>query len=91
LRHLSSSEQSSQEISPLKNSNYSKTRTNLHGKQFILYPNTNDSEMYEVIGYYRKRDKTVRYDVLFDDCVDPIEVDAEEMMGMLEDSHFLPG
>jgi hypothetical protein len=63
---------------------------NLHGKQFILSPSTNESVMYEVIGYYRKRDKTVRYDVLFDDCDDPIEVEAEEMMGMLEDSHYLP-
>ncbi|KAH9074846.1 hypothetical protein EDB83DRAFT_2312347 [Lactarius deliciosus] len=29
---------------------------NLHGKQFILSPETNDSGLYEVIGYFRKRD-----------------------------------
>ncbi|KAH9039297.1 hypothetical protein EDB85DRAFT_1887481 [Lactarius pseudohatsudake] len=29
---------------------------NLHGKQFILSPDTSDSGLYEVIGYSRKRD-----------------------------------
>lgn len=62
---------------------------NLHGKQFVLSAN-NDSGMYEVIGYSRKRDRTVEYDVLFDDCGDPIMVNAKEMMAMLEDSLYLP-
>jgi hypothetical protein len=44
--------------------------------------------MYEVIGYHRKRDKSVEYDVLFDDCEDPILFDAGEMMRLLEDSLY---
>jgi len=63
---------------------------NLHGKQFILSPGTGEPGMYEVIGYSRKRDKTIQYEVLFDDCPDPITVKAEEMMAMLEDSTYLP-
>jgi hypothetical protein len=63
---------------------------NLHGKQFVLSPDSDESCMYEVIGYSRKRDKTVTYDVLFDDCVDPVPVDGQEMMGMLEDSLYFP-
>jgi len=62
----------------------------LHGKQFILSPDTDDSGTYEVVGYSKNRDQTVQFDVLFDDCEDPIKVDAEEMMGMLRDSHYLP-
>ena len=46
--------------------------------------------MYEVIGYYRERDKSVQYDVLFEDCDNYIRVDAKEMMGMLENSLYLP-
>lgn len=47
--------------------------------------------MYEVIGYSKKRDETIQYQVLFDDCVDPITVNSDEMMAMLEDSIiFLP-
>jgi hypothetical protein len=63
---------------------------NLHGKQFLLSPDSDESCMYEVIGYSRKRDKTVTYDVLFDDCEDPIPVEVKEMMGMLEDSLHFP-
>jgi len=62
----------------------------LHGKQFILSPVTENSGMYEVISYFRKRDKTVQYEVLFDDCGDPIKLDAEEMMVMLKDSLCIP-
>ncbi|KAH9167391.1 hypothetical protein EDB89DRAFT_129962 [Lactarius sanguifluus] len=63
---------------------------NLHGKQFILSPDTNDSGLYEVIGYSRKQDRSVAYEVLFDDCEDPIVVDTKGMMGMLEDSLYFP-
>jgi hypothetical protein len=63
---------------------------NLHGKQFILSADTDDSGMYEVIGYYRKRYKAVQYDVLFDDSEGPVTVDAKEMMGMLENSLYYP-
>ena len=62
---------------------------NLHGKQFILSPDADGSGTYEVIGYYRARDKSVQYDVLFDDCDDPLQVGAEEMMGMLKNSLYL--
>ena len=62
---------------------------NLHGKQFVLSAN-NDSGMYEVIGYSRKWDRTVEYDMLFDDCGDPMMVSAKEMMVLLEDSLYLP-
>lgn len=63
---------------------------NLHGKQFILSPGTSDLGMYEVIGYYKARDKAVKFDVLFVDCDDPITVSENEMMGMLHDSLYLP-
>jgi hypothetical protein len=63
---------------------------NLHGKQFILSPDADGSGMYEIIGYYRERDKSVQYDVLFDDCEDSIRVDAKEMMGMLKSSLYIP-
>jgi hypothetical protein len=68
------------------------TPDNLHGKQFLLLPDNDDDEscMYEVMGYSRKRDKTVIFDVLFDDCQDPILVDEKEMMGMLENSLYFP-
>lgn len=62
---------------------------NLHGKQFILSPDTDGCGMYEVIGYSRKRENAVQYDVLFNDCEDPVTVDAQAMMGMLEDSLYL--
>lgn len=62
---------------------------NLHRKQFVL-SDKDDSGMYEVIGYSRKRDRTVEYDVLFNDCGDSIMVSAKEMMVMLEDSLYLP-
>lgn len=62
---------------------------NLHRKQFVL-SGKDDSRMYEVIGYSRKQDRTVEYDVLFDDCGDSIMVSPKEMMAMLEDSLYLP-
>jgi hypothetical protein len=43
----------------------------------ILSPDNEDSGMYGVIGYSKKRDKTVKYDVLFDDCEDPVTVNAK--------------
>jgi hypothetical protein len=63
----------------------------LHGEKFILSPNTEDAGVFEVIGYHRKRDKSVQYDVLFDDCYgDPMLLDEGELMHMLEDSMYLP-
>ena len=66
------------------------TPDNIHGKQFILSPDSDKPCIFEVIGYAKKRDKTITYDVLFEDCEDPIPVDEEEMKGMLADSHFFP-
>ena len=44
-------------------------------------------EMYDVIGYSKGRDKSVKYyEVFFEYCPDPIRVDVKETMGMLEDS-----
>ena len=64
---------------------------NLHGKQFIFSPDSDDTGMYEVISYTRKWDTTVTYDLLFDDCEDdPITVDTKEMMRLLEDSLYFP-
>ena len=37
-----------------------------------------------------KRDMTITIDVLFEDCKDPISVEAKEMMGMLKDSLYYP-
>jgi hypothetical protein len=62
---------------------------NVLGKNFIFSPDTEASGMYEVVGYYRGKD-TVEYDIVFEDCGDPIRVDAEEMMGMLKDSLYEP-
>ncbi|KAF9783942.1 hypothetical protein BJ322DRAFT_887153 [Thelephora terrestris] len=52
---------------------------NLHGKRFTLSPDAGDSGTYEVIGYRRERDNSVTYELLFEDCEDPIETTAEEM------------
>lgn len=41
-------------------------------------------------GYSRKWDRTVEYDMLFNNCEDPIMVNAKEMMAMLKDSLYLP-
>jgi hypothetical protein len=41
---------------------------NLHLKQFV---DADGAGMYEVIGYSRARDKTIKFEVLFDDCEDP--------------------
>ncbi|KAF8335771.1 uncharacterized protein EI90DRAFT_3120054 [Cantharellus anzutake] len=62
----------------------------LHGKRFVLSPHTEESGVYEVIGYHKKRDSSVQYDVLFDDCDDPILLKAREVMRMLEDSLHIP-
>ena len=62
----------------------------LLGKCFIHSPDADDSGMYEVIAYSMKRYKTFQYDLLFDDCGDPITVNMKEMADMLQDSLYLP-
>ena len=42
---------------------------NLHGKRFIL-TDPDDPATYEVIGYQRARDKSLTFDILFEDCGD---------------------
>ena len=65
------------------------TPDNLYGMQFLLSPNGDESCMYEIIIYSRKRDKPVTYDVLFENCEDPIPVVEKDMMSVREDSlHF---
>ena len=61
----------------------------LHGKRFVLSPNSGESVGFEVIGYYKKRDKSIEYELLFDDCADdPIRVGPEEMKNLLQESHL---
>ncbi len=62
----------------------------LHGRKFLLSPNTEDEIMFEVVSYMRARDKTVRFEILFEDCGDSLMVDQEEMNSMLEDCHIYP-
>lgn len=65
----------------------------VHGKQFVLSGDNHDGDsgMYKIIGYSRKRDRTVIYNVLFNDREDPIMANTKEMMAMLEDSpYYLP-
>jgi hypothetical protein len=69
-----------------------KNPENLYGKRFMVSPDavTDDSTAYEVIGYYKGRGGTIRYDVLFEDCEDIIAMEDEEMMSLLGDSLVLP-
>lgn len=61
----------------------------LHGEHFILSPNTSESMGFEVIGCCKK-DKSIEYELLFDDCVDdPIRVGQEEMKNLLQESHIM--
>jgi hypothetical protein len=45
--------------------------------------------MYKVVGYHRARDKALTFDILFEDCGDPIVVSEKEMIDMLCDSLYL--
>jgi hypothetical protein len=62
----------------------------LHGKQFVIKHDSDDLAMYEVVGYYKERDKSVHFDILFNNCDDHIWVSRVEMMGMLEKSLYVP-
>jgi hypothetical protein len=62
----------------------------LHGKHFIFSPDADGAGVFEVIGYRMKRDRTIQYDVLFEDCGgEPILVEADEMRSMLMDSLYV--
>ncbi len=62
----------------------------LHGKKFLMSPNTEDEIMFEVVSYTRTRDKTLRFEILFEDCDDSLMVEQKEMKSMLEDCHTYP-
>jgi hypothetical protein len=71
------------------------TPDNLLGKKFIFSEDAEDYGMYEVIGYYMGKDKSIEYDILFevsdDSDDDPIRrVGAKEMTWMLDDSLYIP-
>ena len=55
-------------------------------KHFLLSPDSEESCINEIIGYTRKRHKTVTYDVLFNDDCWEVPVEVKDMMEMLQDS-----
>ena len=63
-----------------------KNPDNLNGRQFVLSPDTEESGMYEVVGFYKGKYGEVQYDIIFEDIQDPIRIDAKEMVEMLERS-----
>ena len=58
------------------------------GKQFML-SHIDDVDYYEITGYHKRRNGIVQYEVLWEDSVESIDVDADEMMRMLKDSHYV--
>ena len=47
--------------------------------------------MYEVINYSEKRDRSIEYEVLFENLPqDPIVYNMKDMQNMLCDSHYIP-
>ena len=62
---------------------------NLLGKQFVFSPDTESSGSYEVVAYCKGKDKAIQYEVLFEDCPDPIKFDTKGMMDMLNDSSYV--
>ena len=62
---------------------------NLLEKQFILSPDTEASGLFEVIAYCKGKDRVIKYDIQFEDIPDPIQVDTEEIMGMLKESLYV--
>ena len=62
---------------------------NLHSKSFVFSPDSGDTGRYRVVGYCKGRDKSVHYDILFDNLNDPIRVVAKEMMELIGNSLLL--
>ncbi|THG99154.1 hypothetical protein EW026_g3142 [Hermanssonia centrifuga] len=63
----------------------------LHGRKFLMSPDTEDEAMFEVVSYTRARDKSLRFEILFEDCDDSsLTIDQEEMNSMLEESYIYP-
>jgi hypothetical protein len=59
----------------------------LLGKRFMLSLDTDNVTLYEITGYRRRRNGAVQYEVLWEDCDESIDVDADEMTRMLKESH----
>jgi hypothetical protein len=66
-----------------------KNPDNLNGRQFVLSPNTEESGMYEVVRFYKGKYSEVQYDIIFEDCPDPIQINIKEMVEMLKRSLML--
>lgn len=63
----------------------------LHGRKFLMSPDKDDEAMFEVVSYMRARDKTFRFEILFEDCGDsPLIVEQEEMNSLMEESYIYP-
>ena len=65
-----------------------KNPENLIGARFLLSPETPEQILWQVVSYTRTLNRGVKYDVIFDDCDDPISVEEEEMAGMIENSLY---
>jgi hypothetical protein len=60
----------------------------LLGKRFMLSSlDTDKVDLYEITGHRRRLNGAVQYEVLWEDCDESIDVDADEMMHMLKESH----
>jgi hypothetical protein len=55
----------------------------------MLSLDTDNLDLYEITGYRRRRNGAVQYEVLWEDCDESIVGDADEMMGMLKESHYV--
>jgi hypothetical protein len=51
---------------------------------------TDDAGIYEIVSYCRLKDKSLCYDVQFNDCDDTITLDEEELWNMLVYSLYIP-
>jgi hypothetical protein len=63
----------------------------LHRKhwQFLIASDTDDAGIYEIVSYCRLKDKSLCYDVQFNDCDDTITLDEEELWNMLVYSLYI--
>ena len=61
-----------------------KNPDNLNGRQFVLSPDTEESGMYEVVGFYKGKYGEVQYDIIFEDIQDPIRIDAQKELKVVD-------
>jgi hypothetical protein len=62
---------------------------NLLGKRFMLSLDPDNCDLYEIFKYRKRQNGTVQYEVLWEECDEPIEIDADEMMCMLKESYYV--